>query len=138
MNRNEQYKGKLELINEKITHLPTDSSDSSEKVFPDDTLSNRLLVSIDAIMELIAMLCEDQGIMVKDVYSNLDELVKKGLLPPEMAKDIRQLNATRYLTRRYDKIGEDVIMNEKENIFSFLKEFVKKLESIIKENYKET
>jgi uncharacterized protein YutE (UPF0331/DUF86 family) len=135
MNRYEQYRRKLELITDKITHLPTDSS---EKVFPDDTLSNRLLVSIDAIMELIAMLCEDHNIMVKDVYSNLDELVKKGLLSSEMAKEIRQLNATRYLTRHYDKIGEDVIMNEKENIFSFLKEFVKKLESIIKENYKET
>ena len=135
MNRNEQYKRKLELVIDKITHLPTDSS---KNVFPVDTLSNRLLVSIDTIMELIEMLCEDQDIVVKDVYSNLDELVKKGLLTSEMAKDIRQLNATRYLTHRYDKIGEKVIINEKENIFPFLKDIVKKLESIIKVHFKET
>ena len=135
MNRNEQYKRKLELIIDKITHLPTDSS---ERVSPIDTLSNRLLASIDAIMELIAMLCEDNDIAVKDVYSNLDELVKKGLLTSEIAKEIRQLNATRYLTSQFGKTGEDVIMNEKENIFSYLKDLIKKLESIIKENFKET
>ena len=135
MNRNEQYRKKLDLIVEKITHLPTNSS---EKVFPVDTLSNRLLVSIDTIIELIAMLCEDHDIVVKDVYSNLDELVKRGLLPSEMAKEIRQLNATRYLTSQFGKTGEDVITNEKENIFSFLKDFVKKLESIIKDQFKET
>ena len=135
MSRNEQYRKKFELIDEKITHLP---NNSSEKVFPVDTLSNRLLVSIDTIIELIAMLCEDHDIVVKDVYSNLDELVKKGLLTSEMAKDIRQLNATRYLTHHYDKIGEEVIINEKENIFPFLKDIVKKLESIIKVHFKET
>ncbi|MCK4284641.1 MAG: DUF86 domain-containing protein, partial [Candidatus Lokiarchaeota archaeon] len=68
MKRTEQYRRKLEFIIEKISVLP-DNLD--EDKFHVDALFYRLQVSIDAAMDVIAMLCKDLGITVKDDYSNI-------------------------------------------------------------------
>ena len=71
MKRIDQYRRKLEFIIEKISILP---NNVEENIFFMDAVFYRLQVSVDAAMDIVAMLCKDLGITVKDDYSNIDEL----------------------------------------------------------------
>ena len=71
MKRKDQYSRKFEFIIDKISLLP---DNIEENIFYIDALFYRLQVSVDAAMDIVAMLCKDLGITVKDDYSNIDEL----------------------------------------------------------------
>jgi len=129
MKRTEQYRRKLEFIIEKISVLP-DNLD--EDKFHVDALFYRLQVSIDAAMDVIAMLCKDLGITVKDDYSNIDELEKLKIFSSILIKDLRRWNGLRnVLVHRYNKIEKDLVLKEKENVVTTLKTFVKDVEVLI-------
>lgn len=134
MKRVDQYIRKLEFIVDKITVLP---NDFKENVFYMDALFYRLQVSVDAAMDVVAMLCKDLGITVKDDYSNIDELENINLFPEEILKDLRRLNGIRnVLVHRYNKIEEELIINEKDHFVEILKRFVKSTEVIVNEQLK--
>ena len=131
MNRKEQYKRKLEFIIEKITHLP---KDVKEDEFYIDALYYRLQVSIDAVMDIIAMLCKDLGITVEDDYTNIDELEKIKIFEPSLIHELRRYNGLRnVLVHKYNKIEDDLILKEKDKIVEILKQFIKKSEEITNE-----
>ncbi|MHA1671353.1 MAG: DUF86 domain-containing protein [Promethearchaeota archaeon] len=133
MNREEQYKRKLEFIIDKISILPDNIEDN---IFYIDALFYRLKVSVDASMDIIAMLCKDFGITVKDDYSNIDELEELNLFEKELIKDLRRLNGLRNaLVHRYNKIEEKSIINEKEHFIKVIKKFVQDVERLIVEKY---
>ena len=129
MKRTEQYRRKLEFIIEKISVLP-DNLD--EDKFHVDALFYRLQVSIDAAMDVIAMLCKDLGITVKDDYSNIDELEKIKIFNSSIIKDLRRWNGLRnVLVHKYNKIEEDLVAKEKNDVVTTLKTFVKDVEVLI-------
>ena len=129
MKRTEQYRRKLEFIIEKISVLP-DNLD--EDKFHVDALFYRLQVSIDAAMDVIAMLCKDLGITVKDDYSNIDELEKIKVFNSSIIKDLRRWNGLRnVLVHKYNKIEEDLVAKEKNDVVTTLKTFVKDVEVLI-------
>ena len=129
MKRTEQYRRKLEFIIEKISVLP-DNLD--EDKFHVDALFYRLQVSIDATMDVIAMLCKDLGITVKDDYSNIDELEKIKIFNSSIIKDLRRWNGLRnVLVHKYNKIEEDLVAKEKNDVVTTLKTFVKDVEVLI-------
>jgi len=131
MNRKDQYKRKLEFIIEKITRLP---ENVKEDEFYIDALFYRLQVSIDAVMDVIAMLCKDFGITVEDDYTNIDELEKLKIFDPSLIQEMRRYNGLRnVLVHKYNKIEDDLVLKEKENMVVILKSFVKKAEEIINE-----
>ncbi len=131
MKRKEQYNRKLEFIIDKLSYLP---DNIEENIFFVDALFYRLQVSIDAAMDIIAMLCKDLGITVKDDYSNIDELEDLDLFKKELLRNLRRLNGVRnVLVHRYNKIDEEQIINEKENFVKMLKEFAKQVEKVINE-----
>jgi len=131
MNRKEQYNRKLDFILEKITHLP---ESLQENEFYMDALFYRLQISIDTAMDIIAMLCKDLGIAVKDDYSNMDELEKLNLFKSDLIKQMRRMNGLRnVLEHKYNKIEEDLVLEEKNNLVKNLKAFVKETEKIINE-----
>ncbi len=131
MNRREQYRRKFDFIIEKITRLP---KEVEENEFYVDALFYRLQVSIDAIMDLVAMLCKDLGISVKDDYSNLDELEKKKIFDPSIIQEIRRMNGLRNaLVHKYNKVEEDLVLKEKDKVVITIKSFVNKIEDIIDE-----
>jgi len=134
MNRKEQYKRKLEFIIEKITHLPERPEENEYYI---DALFYRLQISIDATMDLVAMLCKDLGITVKDDYTNLDELEKFNIFTPNLLKELRKWNGLRnVLVHRYNKIEEELIFQNKNNVIKTLEDFIKKVEVIINEKLK--
>ena len=129
MKRTEQYRRKLEFIIEKISVLP-DNLD--EDKFHVDALFYRLQLSIDAAMDVIAMLCKDLGITVKDDYSNIDELEKIKIFNSSIIKDLRRWNGLRnVLVHKYNKIEEDLVAKEKNDVVTTLKTFVKDVEVLI-------
>ena len=102
-----------------------------------DALFYRLQVSIDAAMDVIAMLSKDLGVTVKDDYSNIDELKTLNMLPTELLKELAHLNHVRNtLVHRYNKIEEDQIIREKDYYVDVLKRFVKLAEEIVNERLK--
>ena len=134
MKRIEQYHRKLEFIIDKITVLP---NNIEENIFFLDALFYRLQVSIDAAMDIVAMLCKDLGITVKDDYSNIDELKTLNIVPNEILNNLKRLNGLRNaLVHRYNKIEEELIINEKEHFVEILKKFVKYAEVLINERIK--
>lgn len=134
MKRRDQYTRKLEFITEKIAILPENMNDN---IFLMDALFYRLQVSIDATMDIVAMLSKDLGITVKDDYSNIDELENLNIFPGEFLNEIRRLNGLRnVLVHRYNKIEEDLIVTEKDHFVEVLKEFIKIVEKLINEQLK--
>jgi len=131
MKRKDRYRRKLEFIIDKISLLP---DNIEENIFYIDALFYRLQVSIDTAMYVIAMLCKDLGITVRDDYSNIDDLEKLNIFQTELLKNLRYLNGLRNaLVRRYNKIEEERIIQEKENYVDNLKKFVKDVEKIVNE-----
>ena len=134
MKRRDQYTRELEFIADKIAILPENMNDN---IFLMDALFYRLQVSIDAAMDIVAMLSKDLGITVKDDYSNIDELENLNIFPGEFLNEIRRLNGLRnVLVHRYNKIEEDLIVTEKDHFVEVLKEFIKIVEKLINEQLK--
>ena len=131
MKRKDQYSRKLEFIIDKISLLP---DNIEENIFYVDALFYRLQVSIDAAMDVIAMLCKDLGITVRDDYSNIDDLEKHKIFQTDLLKNLRLLNGLRNaLVHRNSKIEEERIIQEKKNYVDNLKKFVKDVEKVINE-----
>ncbi|MCK4371064.1 MAG: DUF86 domain-containing protein [Candidatus Lokiarchaeota archaeon] len=131
MKRKDQYSRKLEFIIDKISILP---DNIEENIFYIDALFYRLQVSIDAAMDVIAMLCKDLGITVRDDYSNIDDLESLNIFQKDLLKNLRRLNGLRnVLVHRYNKIEEERIIQEKKNFVDNLKKFVKDVEKVINE-----
>ena len=134
MKRIDQYQRKLEFIVDKISTLP---DNLHENIFLMDALFYRLQVSIDAAMDLVAMICKDLGITVRDDYSNIDELEYLDLFPKILLNELRHLNGIRNaLIDRYNKIEEEQIVKEKEHFVDILKQYVKLVEKFINERLK--
>jgi len=134
MNRKNQYKRKFEFIIDKITHLP---ENIDENKFFIDALFYRLQISIDASMDIVAMLCKDLGITVQDDYSNLDELEKISVFTPGLINNLRKWNGLRnVLVHKYNKIEEDIVFQSKESVVETLIAFIKEVEVIIIEKIK--
>ena len=134
MKRIEQYQRKLEFIIDKISTLP---DNVHENIFLMDALFYRLQVSIDATMDLIAMICKDLGITVRDDYSNINELENLNLFPKVLLNELRRLNGIRNaLVHRYNKIEEDQIIKEKGHFVNILKQYVKLVEKFSNERIK--
>jgi len=131
MKRKDQYSRKLEFIIDKISLLP---DNIEENIFYIDALFYRLQISIDVAMDVVAMLCKDLGITVRDDYSNIDELESLKIFQMDLLKDLRRLNGLRnVLVHRYNKIEEGRIIQEKNNFADILKKFVKEVEKVINE-----
>ena len=129
MKRTEQYRRKLEFIIEKISVLPDNLDDDKFHV---DALFYRLQISIDAAMDVVAMLCKDLGITVKDDYSNIDELEKIKIFNSNITKDLRRWNGLRnVLAHKYNKIEEELVIKEKMDVTTTLQTFVKDVEVLL-------
>jgi len=134
MDRKEQYKRKLEFIIDKITVLPDKLDDNK---FFLDALFYRLQISIDASIDVVAMLCKDLGITVKDDYSNLDELEKLSIFKPGLINDLRRWNELRnVLVHKYNKIEEEIVFQNKKRVVETLISFTKEVEVITHEKIK--
>ncbi|MGQ4873650.1 MAG: DUF86 domain-containing protein [Promethearchaeia archaeon] len=133
MKRKEQYKRKFEFIIEKISNLPKNIFENDYLI---DAFLYRLQTSIDATMDIIAMLCKDFGLPVQDDYSNLAELGKLNLYKRDFLDNLRRWNGLRNaIVHRYNKIDVNSIYAEKDKIKENLIDFIEKTEELIDEKF---
>ncbi|MFX1512848.1 MAG: DUF86 domain-containing protein [Promethearchaeota archaeon] len=131
MDREDQYRRKMEFITDKILDLPENVEDDR---FYIDALFYRLQISIHATMDLVAMLCKDLGFSVKDDYSNIDELSNAEIIDSNLNSVLRRLNGLRnILVHQYNKIELDIVLQEKELAVETLQKFVILVEKLINE-----
>jgi uncharacterized protein YutE (UPF0331/DUF86 family) len=85
-------------------------------------------------MDIINLLCEDLGVKKNDLYSNLDELIRLNIFSSDFVKDLRQLNAMRYLLgNQITNFQDNLVAAQIEVVQKILNEFVLKVDEIIHE-----
>ena len=93
-----------------------------------------LITSIEASMDLIAMLLRDLGERVEDDYTNVDKLVELGILSEELGESLKKCNGLRnWLVHRYNRVDQELVMESVEEVKEALYSLLRRLEEILNE-----
>ena len=115
--RIKRYNDKINYIIDNIKDLPIEPKNELEK----RGIFYSLQTSIESTIDLIAMIVKDIGIPVKDDTSNIDEIVKKRNLDPELGEKLKRANGLRnILVHRNNEIDEKIILNSIEEVKNVL------------------
>ena len=115
--RTKRYRDKINYIIEKVQNLSKDPKNELEK----DGIFYSLQTSIESTIDLIAMLVKDIGIPVKDDARNIDEIIKKRNLDPELGEKLNRANGMRnILVHRYNEVDEQIILNSVKDVKNVL------------------
>ena len=133
MKRQLRYRKKVEFIAGKIASIP---GILNNPLAIDATLY-RLQISIDAIMDIIAMLVKDKGEEVSDDYNNIRALEKIKVLDKKLADNITMLNGLRNaIVHKYNKFEEETVIKDISKIKKLIRNFLDKVENELKNIFK--
>ena len=119
----------MNYIFNKITDLP----EKIQNEFLVDALFYRIHTSIEAVMDIIAMLCKDFGLIVEDDYSNISYLERQNIISEDLAEELKRLNSLRnVITHRYKRLDVARIVNSVPEIKRILLEFVEVTEDLLR------
>jgi len=94
-----------------------------------DGVLYRVQTSIDAAMDIAAMLVRDMGIDVGDDYDNIEILKEKKLISRELAEELKGLNGMRNaIVHKYGGVDAELILQNLEKIKEILQRFVEVIE----------
>ena len=128
--RIKRYRDKINHVVDYIKDLPFEPKNELEK----RGIFYSLQTSIEAIIDLIAMLTKDLGIQVKDDNANISEIVKKRKLKSELGVKLKKANGMRnIIVHRYNDFEEQIILNSVEEIKDLLSKWIKVVEEILNE-----
>ncbi len=128
--RIKRYSDKINHVVDYIKDLPFEPKNELEKrgVF------YSLQTSIEAVVDLIAMLTKDLGIQVKDDNANISEIVKKRKLKSVLGVKLKKANGMRnIIVHRYNDFEEQIILNSVEEIKDLLSKWIKVVEDFLNE-----
>lgn len=115
--RIKRYNDKINYIIDNVKDLPIEPKNKLEK----RGIFYSLQTSIESTIDLIAMIVKDIDIPVKDDTSNIDEIVKKRNLDPELGEKLKRANGLRnILVHRNNEIDEQVILDSIEEVKNVL------------------
>ncbi|MCX9011333.1 MAG: DUF86 domain-containing protein [Candidatus Methanoperedens sp.] len=121
--RKNRYLSKSGYIIEKMDTLP-DNIDDLDELGVDGVLY-RVQTSIDAAIDMAAMLVRDIGIEVGDDYENIDILKEKGVIDAELGGELKRLNGMRNaIVHKYGIVDTELILQNLENVKEQLHRFV--------------
>ncbi|MHA1664627.1 MAG: type VII toxin-antitoxin system HepT family RNase toxin [Candidatus Njordarchaeales archaeon] len=127
------YRRKIEYISEKLGRLPTNLEDE----FYVDALLYRLHSSIDAIMDIIAMLNKDLGLSLGDDYTNIENLKNAKVIDEKMAEELKRLNGLRnIIVHKYNKLDEKIVIESLDEILNIIFSFIEVVENAIQKIFK--
>lgn len=122
-----RYRKKINFIAEKLERLPEKPSGLMI-----DAALYGMQVSIDAVMDIVAMLVKDLGEEVSDDYHNLDTLIDKRILNEKLGGLIKEYNGLRNaIVHKYNKFEEREVIENVEEIKSNLNKFLEIVENAI-------
>jgi len=125
--RKNRYFSKCGYIIEKMDTIPDNVDDLDEMGL--DGLLYRVQTSIDAAIDMTAMLVRDIGIDVGDDYENIDILKEKGVIDAELAGELKRLNGMRNaIVHKYGNVDTELILHNLENVKEQLHKFVNIIE----------
>jgi len=122
-----QYRSKIGYIIDKMYAIPEDACTMDDLSI--DGVLYRVQTSIDAAVDMVAMLVHDMGISVGDDYENIDHLLAKNVIDKELAQNIKKLNGMRNaVVHRYGAVDVELIFENIEEIKRILYEFIEIVE----------
>ncbi|MHA1143586.1 MAG: DUF86 domain-containing protein [Candidatus Helarchaeota archaeon] len=125
----------MNFIIEKMETIPVNNYTILEK----EGIFYREIVSIEAAMDLIAMMLKDMGKTVSDDYSNIQNLMDLKIISKELANELRKCNGLRnVLVHRYNSIDDDLAINSISEIKTILSDLIKIVEDFLNEFGKNT
>jgi uncharacterized protein YutE (UPF0331/DUF86 family) len=128
--RIKRYRDKINHIVDYTKDLPLEPKNELEK----RGIFYSLQTSIEAIIDLIAMLIKDLGIQVKDDNTNISELVKRRNLNSELGESLKKANGMRnIIVHRYNNFEDKIILSAVEEIKDLLSKWLDIVEEILNE-----
>lgn len=127
MERASVYRRKLDVIVQALAKLPAPDfgAPTSLSLLEKEGVFHVVQVSIDAALDIAAMLVKDAGDIPADDYHNLDTLVRLEVIPPTLADRLRQLNGLRNaIVHKYNAFEEERVFESLDEIGQALLEFV--------------
>ncbi len=121
--RKNRYLSKMGYVLEKMYSLPEDTFALDELGI--DGVLYRVQTSIDAAMDMAAMLVRDSGLDVGDDYENIDILKEKNVIDASLADELKRLNGMRNaIVHKYGNVDTELILRNLENFKVQLQKFV--------------
>jgi len=128
--RNKRYRDKIQHIFNYIQELPIEPKNELEK----RGIFYSLQTSIEAMVDLIAMLVKDLGVQVKDDNINISEIIKIKKLKPELGEKLKKANGLRnIIVHRNNEIDEQIILDSVQEVKDLLLHWIKIIEDCINE-----
>ena len=128
--RIKRYNDKINYIIDNVKDLPIEPKNKLEK----RGIFYSLQTSIESTIDLIAMIVKDIDIPVKDDTSNIDEIVKKRNLEPELGEKLKKANGLRnILVHRYNDIDEQIVLNSVDEVKDLLFKWLDIVEAVLDE-----
>lgn len=125
--RKRRYRSKVGYILEKMYTLPDTASVVDDLVV--DGILYRVQTSIDAAMDMAAMLVRDIGIDVSEDYNNIEILCKNEIIDINLADDLKKLNGMRNaIVHKYGSVDTQLVLQNLENIKEILRNFIEIIE----------
>jgi len=125
--RKNRYRSRIGYILEKMYSLPDNIATIDELVI--DGVPYRVHTSIEAAMDLAAMIVRDIGVEVGDDYDNIEILKEKNVINAELAEELKSLNGMRNaIVHKYGNVNTELIFQSLERIKEILHRFVKNIE----------
>ncbi len=125
--RKQRYRSKTGYILEKMYALPDTASVVDDLVV--DGILYRVQTSIDAAMDMAAMLVRDIGIDVSGDYDNIEILCKNEIIDINLADDLKKLNGMRNaIVHKYGSVDTQLVLQNLENIKEILRNFIEIIE----------
>ncbi len=126
--RLKRYRDKINFIIDNIKDLPI----KPNNVFEKRGIFYSIQTAIESVIDLVAMLVKDLGIQVKDDETNINEIIEKRNLNPELGKKLRKANGLRnILVHRYNNVEDQIILDSVEEIKELLYQWIDIVEEII-------
>ena len=128
--RIKRYNDKIHHIIDYIQKLPLKPRNELEK----RGIFYSLQTSIEAMVDLIAMLVKDLGIQVKEDIINISKIVEVRKLDPELGEKLKNANGMRnIIVHRYNEIDEQLILDSVEGIKNLLLKWISIVEEFLDE-----
>lgn len=123
-----QYRSKIGYILDKMYTIPEDAGTMDDLSI--DGVLYRVQTSIDAAVDMVAMLVHDMGVSVGDDYENINHLLAKNEINRELAQNLKKLNGMRNaVVHRYGAVDVELIFENIEEIKRILCEFIEIIEA---------
>lgn len=99
-----------------------------------ESLLYRLHTSIEAVMDLVAMIVKDFGEEVKTDYENINSLVKLKVINEEFAEKLKQLNGFRNaIVHKYGEVDYKIVKESLEEALDIIFEFIEVVNNVMEE-----